>query len=172
MQHSALARPRARTSVLFVCMGNVCRSPTAEGVLRALVARAGLAQSIAVDSAGTGDCQVGEPPDSRAIAHAGRRGYELPVRRARQIGAEDFVRFEWILAMDRHNLAELRALRPRDYRGHLGLFLDFIPESECREVPDPYHGGAEDFETVLDLAERGAAALLEVLRTRLAKETA
>jgi protein-tyrosine phosphatase len=158
------------TAVLFVCTGNICRSPTVEEVFRTLVRRADLAQSIRVDSAGTHDYQVGEPPDSRTIAHARRRGYELPVRRARQVSAADFARFEWILAMDRFNLAELEALRPRDYRGRLGLFLDVAPNALWREVPDPYHGTAEDFERVLDLAEEGAALLLEIVRKSLTRE--
>ena len=152
-------------------MGNICRSPTAEGVFRTLVARAGLAQSIAIDSAGTHDYQLGEPPDSRAIAQARQRGYELGPRRARQVDANDFARFQWILAMDRRNLADLTPLRPRDYRGHLGLFLDFAPESGLSEVPDPYYGSTQEFERVLDLAERGAAGLLEVVRARLAPKT-
>src|SRR5260370_14334813 len=111
-------------------MGNICRSPIAEGVFRVLVANAGLAERILVDSAGTHDYQLGEPPDSRTIAHARRRGYELGPRSARQVDAEDFVRFHWILAMDRRNLANLQPLRPRDYPGHLGLFLDFPPSSD------------------------------------------
>jgi protein-tyrosine phosphatase len=170
MQNSTLDRRGLHTSVLFVCMGNICRSPTAEGVFRTLVARAGLAQSIAVDSAGTHDYQLGEPPDPRAIAHARRRGYELAPRRARQVDAEDFVRFEWILAMDRHNLSELKTLQPLDYAGQLALFLDFAPQLGIREVPDPYYGTREDFERVIDLAEQGAAALLDVMRARLAGE--
>lgn len=157
-----------RANVLFVCTGNICRSPTAEAVFRTLVARAGLAQSIAVDSAGTHDYQIGEPADPRAVVHARQRGYELPERRARQVETEDFGRFEWILAMDMANLTELEALRPHDYRGHLGLFLDFAPDSGMLEIPDPYHGTPRDFERVLDLAEQGAAALLEVVRARLA----
>jgi len=157
-----------RTSVLFVCTGNICRSPTAEVVFRALVTHAGLARAISVDSAATHDYQVGEPADARAVAHARRRGYEIPPRRARQVTAADFRRFEWILAMDRFNLAELEALCPGSYRGHLGLFLDFAPRSGELEVPDPYHGTEKDFERVLDLAEKGAAALLEVVSARLA----
>jgi protein-tyrosine phosphatase len=156
-----------QASVLFVCTGNICRSPTAECVFRTLVARESLAARIAIDSAGTHDYQLGEPPDPRAMAAARRRGYAITARVARQIEAADFRRFGWILAMDRYNLVELRALRPRDYGGHLALFLDFAPELGIREVPDPYHGTPEDFERVLDLAERGAAALLDAVRAQL-----
>ena len=155
------------TSVLFVCTGNICRSPTAECVLRTLVARSRLEAQIEVDSAATHDYQLGQPPDARAVAAARRRGYALGDRVARQVQVDDFRRFDWILAMDRHNLATLRLLRPRAYRGWLGLFLDLAPQLGVREVPDPYHGEEEDFERVLDLTERGAAALLELLRARL-----
>jgi protein-tyrosine phosphatase len=161
-------RLRSETSVLFVCTGNICRSPTAEAVFRALVERAGLSDAIAIDSAGTHDYQVGQPPDPRAVAHARRRGYMLGDRCARQIDFDDFDRFEWILAMDQHNLEELEAMRPRRFRGHLGLFLDFAPESGSLEVPDPYSGQEEDFDRVLDLAEKGAAALLDAVRKSVA----
>ena len=153
--------------MLFVCTGNICRSPTAETVFRALVKRAGLAEAIIIDSAGTHDYQVGQPPDPRAISQARLRGYELPDRCARQIDYDDFDHFEWILAMDQFNLDELEAMKPRRFRGHLGLFLDFAPEAGSLEVPDPYNGEAEDFDRVLDLSERGAAALLEVVRKSL-----
>jgi protein-tyrosine phosphatase len=166
-------RSKQRTAnVLFVCMGNICRSPIAEGVFRALVANAGLAERILVDSAATHDYQLGEPPDPRAIVHARRRGYDLPGRCARRVDGDDFRRFEWILAMDMDNLRVLHGLRPGDYTGYLGLFLDFNPGLGVLEVPDPYYGAPEDFERVLDLAERGAAGLLDVIRaTFVAYET-
>jgi len=157
-------------SVLFVCTGNICRSPTAEFVFRALVARARLEARIAIDSAATHDYQLGQPPDTRAVAAARRRGYLFGSRIARQVQLDDFRRFNWILAMDRHNLADLRLLQPRTYSGRLGLFLDFAPRLGVREVPDPYHGSLQDFERVLDLAEPGAAALLEAVRAQLAPQ--
>lgn len=139
----------------------------AECVFRVLVARESLGARIAIDSAGTHDYQLGEPPDPRAIGAARRRGYTLGAHAARQVQTEDFDRFDWILAMDRHNLMALEALQPRAYTGRLALFLDFAPHLRSREVPDPYYGVAEDFERVLDLAERGAAALLEAVRAQL-----
>ena len=117
-------------SVLFVCLGNICRSPTAEGVFRARVERAGLAGRIEVASAGTGDWHVGEPPDRRAILHAAKRGYDLRSQRARQICVDDFATFNWILTMDRANLREVSALRPVGHEGHVGLFLDIIEEND------------------------------------------
>ena len=156
-----------RTRILFVCLGNICRSPTAEVVFRAAAARAGLAHRVEIDSAGTGDWHVGNPPDYRAITHADRRGYDLRPLRGRQVCPDDFRRFHWILAMDRSVLAELEALRPADFAGHLGLFLDLAPELGTRDVPDPYDKGPEGFERVLDLVEKCseafAARLVETL---------
>ena len=157
--------PDAR--VLFVCMGNICRSPLAEGVFRAAVVRAGLGERIHIDSAGTGDWHVGEAPDKRAIAIAKERGYELANLRSRQVGRGDFSRFDWVLAMDRTNLTALQVLRPTTYRGHLGLFLAFAPHLGILEVPDPYYGSVREFARVIDLIEQGSNALLQHIVGRL-----
>ena len=154
-------------SVLFVCMGNICRSPTAEAVLRARAERAGLGSVLRIDSAGTGDWHVGEPPDRRTILAAQRRGYDLAPLRARQVEPPDFERFQWILAMDRANLRTLSAMRPPEYPGHLGLFLELAPHLDVREVPDPYYGGPDGFEKVLDVIEQASDSLLAHLRRRL-----
>jgi len=146
--------------VLFVCLGNICRSPTAEGVLRAIATREFPALPISIDSAGTANYHVGEPPDRRTVAAARRRGYDLSSQRARQVCADDFERFQYVLAMDRANLAELERQRPAAASAQLGLFLDYAPDSGFEEVPDPYYGGVEDFERVLDLCEAGARGLL------------
>jgi protein-tyrosine phosphatase len=158
-------------SVLFVCLGNICRSPTAEAVFRERAARAGLRNAVLVGSAGIGDWHVGEPPDRRAIAHAAKRGYDLRELRARQVCGQDFERFRWILAMDRRNLRELTALRPLGHEGHVGLFLDLAPELGVHEVPDPYYGGADGFERVLDLIEAACDSLLEKIGGELPAAT-
>ena len=161
--------PAPAPGVLFVCLGNICRSPTAEGVFRAAAERAGMAQHVRIDSAGTGDWHIGEPPDRRAIAAARERGIELAHLRARQVERADFARFDWILAMDCSNLAALDAMRPDSYRGHLGLFLDFAPELGVAEVPDPWSGGPHAFARVLDLVERASEALLAQVRAGLSR---
>lgn len=153
--------------MLFVCTGNICRSPTAEAVFRAQVNRAGLASAIAIDSAGTHDYQLGQPPDPRAVTRARLRGYDLGERCARKFELEDFDRFGWILAMDRFNLGHLETMRPRAFRGYLGLFLDFAPEAGVPEVPDPYSGATKDFDYVLDLVEHAAEGLLQAVRRTL-----
>ena len=154
-------------SVLFVCMGNICRSPTAEGVFRAVAGRSGLGDVLEVDSAGIGDWYVGAPPDRRAVAAARQRGYDLSALRARQVARADFARFGWILAMDRQNLKALENLRPPGYPGHVGLLLALLPELGVEEVPDPYYGGPEGFERVLDLVEQASAVLLDRVRAGL-----
>ncbi len=151
--------------ILFVCLGNICRSPTAEGVLRTIAARDYPQLGVEVDSAGTADYHVGEPPDRRTVSAARRRGYDLAGLRARQVVAADFSRFDHMFAMDRANLDELERRRggADAHKANLGLFLEFAAVSGAAEVPDPYHGGVEDFEHVLDLCEAGAHGLLRRL---------
>jgi len=153
---------KAKTSVLFVCMGNICRSPTAEGVFRHFVNEAGLADQIEVDSAGTHAYHVGEPPDHRASAAAARRGVSLAEIRARRVSEEDFERFDYIVAMDEDNQAQLLDQAPDEHRSKVQLFLSYASVSET-EVPDPYYGGAAGFERVLDLVEEASRGLLETL---------
>ena len=155
---------KEKTKVLFVCMGNICRSPTAEGVFRQLVEQQGLAGQISVDSAGTHDYHIGDPPDARSQAAAARRGYALSSLRARQVTIEDFARFDYVLAMDEDNLSLLQQQCPDEYCGRLKLFLEFAKDRELREVPDPYYGGAQGFAEVLDLVESAARGLLEHIR--------
>ena len=159
-----------QSSVLFVCLGNICRSPTAEGVFRAALVQMGLGDRVFADSAGIGDWHVGAPPDRRAIQAARRRGYDLTALRGRQVMPADFARFGWILAMDLSNLRALEVMRPADYHGHLGLLLDLVPDLGVREVPDPYYGAPEGFERVLDLVEHASAELINRIRAQSAGE--
>jgi protein-tyrosine phosphatase len=150
--------------VLFVCLGNICRSPTAEGVLRHLAAQAAPHLKIQIDSAGTADYHIGAPPDLRSQRAALRRGIDISGLRARQVTHDDFVRFDLILAMDRENLHELEAMKPANSRASLKLFLEYAPDLNLRDVPDPYYRDAGAFEEVLDLttaASRGLLASLE-----------
>lgn len=156
--------------VLFVCLGNICRSPTAEGVFRKLVADHGLADRIEIDSAGTGAWHVGSPPDSRAQAEARRRGMDLSGLRARQVRREDFERFDLILAMDRENLENLWAMCPPSCRDKVRMFTSFGPPGCPEEVPDPYYGGPEGFRRVFDLIEACGKGLLEHLACNGLKE--
>ena len=155
-----------RVGVLFVCLGNICRSPTAQWVFEAQVARAGLTGRIWTDSAGTGAWHVGEAPDSRATAAALERGYRLDHLRARQVAAEDFHRFDYLLAMDRQNLQVLQSLAHAEARVQPQLFLEFARRSETREVPDPYYGVDGGFRHVLDLVEDACEGLLLDIRER------
>ena len=159
--------PKPAASVLFVCLGNICRSPMAEGVFRAAADRAGLARRLRADSAGVGDWHVGLPPDRRAIEAAKRRGYALSAIRGRQVEVADFARFGWIIAMDESNLVALTEMKPPEFEGHLGLLLEFAPELGAREIPDPYYGGPEGFERVLDLVEPATTALLAQMQTAI-----
>lgn len=147
----------ATASVLFVCLGNICRSPLAEAALRAEAERLGL--DLHVDSAGTGDWHVGRPPDRRAAAVARNNGIDITHLRARQVAREDFFRFDFIVALDAENLADLEAMRPADARAELGLLLDFVDGREGEAVADPYHGGAEHFELTWNEVTQGARAL-------------
>lgn len=154
-----------KTSILFVCLGNICRSPTAHGVFDYLLEQQGAAARYHVDSAGTAAYHVGKAPDPRTCAAARRRGYDLGYLRARAVESEDFESFDYILAMDETNLRDLRSLCPRGYRGHLGLFLDFAEGSKAREVPDPYYtSGDRGFEEVLDLVEAASLGLYRHLQ--------
>jgi protein-tyrosine phosphatase len=149
--------------VLFVCMGNICRSPTAEGVFRRLAAERAQELFVEADSAGTHDYHVGDPPDRRAIAAAARRGIDIRHRRARSIEERDFERFDLILAMDRENLSVLQNRAPTEYRARIALMMDYAPDAYTREVPDPYYGSANGFEEVLDLVEQASAGLIDKL---------
>ncbi len=151
--------------VCFVCLGNICRSPTAEGVMGALVRRAGLSHCIEVESAGTSAHHVGEGADRRSAKVAHRRGYTL-TSRSQQFAAPDWERFDYVLAMDRSNLRSLQRLPgARSFSGTLALFRDFDPESPPgADIPDPYYGGPQGFDDVLDLCERGCSGLLEAIR--------
>ena len=155
------------TSVLFVCLGNICRSPTAQAVFEAQLADSPLAADVEVDSAGTAASHLGKAPDPRSQAAARARGYTLDHLRARQVTPEDFHRFDYILAMDSDNLSNLKAMAPQTSRATVALFLDFAAASGCQEVPDPYFGGDEGFARVLDLCEQASQGLLAHLQTAL-----
>lgn len=154
--------------VLFVCLGNICRSPTAHGVFQKLVDEEGLNEVIEVDSAGTSGWHIDEAPDSRTTQVAKTRGVDLSELRGRKAVTEDFHSFQYILAMDESNLSDLQAIAPANFTGHLGLFLDFATRTNVREVPDPYYGGAKGFETVFDLVEDASEGLLNQIKTEAA----
>lgn len=154
-------------SVLFVCAGNICRSPTAESVFRAYVGIAGLSNLIRADSAGTNGYHIGSKADGRAIDAAAKRRYDLNAHRARKVESDDFADFDLIVAMDQRNMTYLRGKCPETHAGKLRMLMDFAPKSEYREVPDPYYGSQSGFELVLDLVEEGAEGLLMELRQSL-----
>ena len=153
--------------VLFVCTGNICRSPTAEGVFRKLVEEAGLGGRITIDSAGTGTWHIGEAPDTRAWEAARTRGIDLGFIRARKVSAADLSEFDYVVAMDRTNLAELRSIAPNDKRSKVHLFLDFTETRKGNGVPDPYYGGPDGFEKVLNLVEEASHGFLAHIRSGL-----
>jgi len=155
-----------RVKVLFVCMGNICRSPTAEGVFRKLLEQEGMAHLIEIDSAGTHGYHVGYPPDRRAQETAVRRGIDLSGLRARRVDPEDFEVFDYVLAMDQDNYHRLSAICPPGFERKLMLLMDFAPHLRTREVPDPYYGGPSGFERVFDMVEAAAEGLLEDIRRR------
>jgi len=150
--------------ILFVCLGNICRSPTAEGVFRALVEREGLTDQISIDSAGVGSWHVGQSPDPRATAAARERGIDLSTQRARQVKAQDFDRFDYVIAMDSENRRDLKGICPAGGEDRLHKFLQFAPDLGIADVPDPYYGGDGGFDTVLDLIEAASAGLLDDIR--------
>ncbi len=164
---NSLKEMKQQIAVLMVCMGNICRSPTAHGVFRRMVAEQDLSDRIHIDSAGTHAYHTGESPDPRAQRAALSRGVSLGDIRARAVARDDFERFDYVLAMDRSNHRDLLELCPSEYQDRLSLFMDFAPDLREREVPDPYYGGTRGFEHVLDLVEAAADGLLAHLRKDL-----
>lgn len=156
--------------VLFVCLGNICRSPSADGILRKKLAEHGIADKVTVDSAGTGDWHIGKAPDTRSQKAALERGYEISMLRARQVAAEDFNEFDYVLAMDNSNIENMQEFKPRGaVRTEPELFLKrFGANSDVTEVPDPYYGGEEGFQTVLDLIEAACDNLVVEIKQKLA----
>lgn len=152
--------------VLFVCLGNICRSPTAQAVFLQRIKHRHLAHLIAADSAGTSDWHIGDVPDARAITAAAKRGIDISGLQARQVCVQDFDRFDYILAMDNENLKQLNKLKPNGYKGQLALFLDYAQEEATAEVPDPYFGGEAGFEQVLDLIAAASDGLIDHILQR------
>jgi protein-tyrosine phosphatase len=162
-----MTESREKVAVLFVCMGNICRSPTAEGVFKKLVSDAGLDDRIHADSAGTHAYHTGESPDRRSQAAAERRGFSLDGIRARRVTVMDFEAFDYILAMDEDNLMHMQGAADAEHHGKLRLLLEFAESQHERELPDPYYGGSAGFERVLDLVEEASRGLLDTVLKRL-----
>jgi low molecular weight protein-tyrosine phosphatase len=158
---------KQKVSVLIVCTGNICRSPTAEGVLRHLAEKRGLADRVHVRSAGTHDYHVGDRPDPRTVKHASKRGYDLSAQRAQQVIKEHFHEYDYILAMDHGHLRILKSLAPVGARARLGMFLEASARWKGEDVPDPYYGGVDEFETVLDMVEEAAERWLDRIEAEL-----
>lgn len=159
-----------KTSVLFVCMGNICRSPTAEGIFQSLLDKRGLSHRVNIDSAGThGHYHTGEPPDRRAREKAQEKGVDLSLYRARPVHVDDFSRFDYLLAMDLDNYHHMIEICPDELKDRVQLFLDLAPELGIREVPDPYYGGPAGFERVYQMIEQAAYRLLEDVVINLEK---
>lgn len=158
---------RAEINLLMVCLGNICRSPTAHAVMQHKLNAAGLAATVAVDSAGTAAYHIGKAPDPRSIEAAARRGYDLRELRARQVSSSDFRHFDYLLAMDHSNHGNLLRLSGPDGQSQVHLLLDFAADAGLREVPDPYYGGEQGFEQVLDLVEQACDGLLAHLQADL-----
>lgn len=156
-----------KLAVLFICMGNICRSPTAEGIFRSRVDKAGLSNVIHIDSAGTHAYHIGKSPDKRSQECAKRRGYDLSRQRARKVEAEDFSTFDYLLAMDHDNLGLLKTACPPQHRHKLGLLMQFATRSRSDVVPDPYYGNGAGFDLVVDYIEDASDGLLAALRQRL-----
>lgn len=152
-----------KTKVLFVCLGNICRSPTAEAVFRGMASAAGMLDKLEIDSAGTSSYHIGEAPDSRATAAAKTRGYEMSHLVGRQVKPNDFEHYDYILAMDNANLRDLRRNCPAAYQSKVELFLHYANRFDENEVPDPYYGGSQGFEHVLDLVEDASKGLLDAI---------
>lgn len=149
--------------VLFVCLGNICRSPTAEAVFRARAERTGL--DVIIDSAGTSGWHIGEPPDPRSVEAGAARGYSFKGQASRKVIRADFGQYDYVLAMDQKNVEALKEICPESYLSRIALFLDYVPNASTREVPDPYYGGGDGFARVLDLIEQASDGLIAALKT-------
>ena len=156
-----------RHRILFVCLGNICRSPMAEGVFRKVAVDAGLLDHLVIDSAGTGNWHVGDPPDPRAQAATSLRGIDISGLRARQVSSQDFDNFDLLLAMDQSNHSDLTSLGAGEAVDRVRLFLDYVPDLGLRDVPDPYYGGKDGFDDVLNLVELASEGLLRELQSGL-----